>query len=150
MAKKGKAKSGKSARAKKAEGVKLAKNLRISGDTLAGVITSPLVRELAADILIAVASALAPSRKPKQAAANLAANAAEAGSAMADAGKDAAGLAQTATGAVAEVVAEAARRILPSAGRGEDEGPGKAGFEHVAGNGGRKKRKERTEQRREH
>ncbi|HKH32937.1 MAG TPA: hypothetical protein VKA80_02040 [Beijerinckiaceae bacterium] len=144
MAKKDKAKSGaksaKSAKAKRNDGLKLPKKLRISGQTLAAMITSPLVRELAADVLIAVAGAIATSRKPKEAAANLASN-------TANAGKGAAGLAHTATGAIAEVVTETARRILPSSAASEGEG---RHVDHIAGNGGKKKRKDRPEPRREH
>ena len=144
MAKKGKAKTtAKTAKPKKDKGLNLAKSLGVSGDSLAGIITSPLVRELAADVLIAVAGALSANRSPKAAAENLRANAS-------DAGKGAATLAETATGAVAQVVTEAARRILPSAPASEDEPERKPEIEHLAGNGGRKRRRERPEQRREH
>ena len=77
---------------------------------------------------------------PKEAAANLASN-------TANAGKGAAGLAHTATGAIAEVVTETARRILPSSAASEGEG---RHVDHIAGNGGKKKRKDRPEPRREH
>jgi CelD/BcsL family acetyltransferase involved in cellulose biosynthesis len=141
MAKKGKAKPAKPGKAKKKDdGLKLPKNLSLSGDSLAALVTSPLVRELAADVLIAVAGALASNRSPGRAAANLSANAS-------DAGKGATSLAQTATGAVAEVMTEAARRILPTATAGDDE----AKPEHAPGaNAGRRRRAERPEQRREH
>lgn len=114
MAKKDKAKSKPAKTPKSIAGVKLPKEFRMTGDALAGLITSPMVRELAADVLIAVAGAITANRRPKDAAANLAGN-------VADAGKGAASGAQTATEAVAGVVVEAARRILPSAVTGEGE-----------------------------
>ena len=147
--KKDKAKAGKS-KAKKVAGVKVPKSLAVSGQSLAGLVTSPLVRELAADVLIAVAEALAANRSPQKAAKNLASNASEAGSAVADAGRAAGGVAQTATGAVAEVVTEAARRILPSSVTGEDDGERKAGYDQLGGNAGKRKRKNRADQPREH
>ncbi|HEX6013557.1 MAG TPA: hypothetical protein VFY87_17500, partial [Geminicoccaceae bacterium] len=79
------------------------------------------------------------NRSPQKAARNLASNASEAGA-----------RAQTATGAVAEVVTEAARRILPSSATGGDEGGRKADYDHLAGNAGKRKRKDRVDQRREH
>jgi hypothetical protein len=124
---------------KKAKKVKAPKNLAISGESLAGLVTSPLVRELAADVLIAVAGALAPNRSSQKAAKNLASNASDAG-----------GRAQTAIGAVADVVTDAARRILPSSATEEDEGERKAEFDHLAGNAGKRKRRDRADRRREH
>ncbi|MDF3061971.1 MAG: hypothetical protein K0S06_2080 [Microvirga sp.] len=149
MAKKDKGKSGKAKR-KKIAGMKVPKNLALSGDSLAGLITSPVVRELAADVLIAVAGALATNRSPQRAAQNLAANASDAGNAVADAGRAAGGFAETATGAVAEVVGDAARRILPSSVAGEEPQARRGDFDHLAENGGKRKRKERAAQRREH
>jgi len=139
MPKKRKSKPDKPAKPKKNDGLKLPGGMNISADSLAGVLTSPLVRELAADVLIAVAGALAANRSAKAAAANLGANASAAG-------EGAANLGQTATGAVAEVVSEAARRILPSAAVEE----AKRGLEQLAGESAPKKRKTASEQRREH
>lgn len=108
MAKKQTKGKGKAAKAPKSDtGVRLPKNFKLSGETLASLISSPVVREMAADVLIAVAGALAANRRPQKAAENLADNASDAASA-------AVGGAKTATEAVASVVAEAARRILPS------------------------------------
>lgn len=95
---------------------KPSKSFSLSGETLASVITSPVVRELAADVLIAIAGAITANRtgttEPSRSA-----NA-----------SDASRAAQTATGAVAGVMVEAARRILPSSPTGgtEDQGRGSA------------------------
>ena len=59
-------------------------------------------------------------------------------------------LAETATGAVAEVVGGCGRRILPSSVAGEEPQARKGDFDHLAENGGKRKRKERAAQRREH
>jgi hypothetical protein len=148
MAKK-KDSKGKSEKSKKNDaGAKTPKNLRQAGDLISALVTSPMARELVADALIAVAGVLAGNRQSREAIAG-------AGSQAASGAKD---LAQTATGAVAEVVADAARRILPSAmggeGGGEAEGGAKRGSEggRSAGDtgGGARKRKEPSEQRREH
>jgi hypothetical protein len=124
---------------KKVGGVKVPKKLRKSGDTLASLVTSPIVRELAADMLIAMAGALVASKRPRETAATMAHNVSRAGSAAVDMGADAASAAkdtaQTATGAVAGVVGEAAKRILPSSVTGED---GKK-FAGMAGEGRKRK-----------
>lgn len=122
--------------------VKLPKNFKLSGETLASLITSPVVREMAADVLIAVAGALAANRRPQKAAANLAGNASDAAAAV-SAG------AQTATGAVAGVVAEAARRILPSSTTAEGGSEGASararGYPRPANDGPSRKRKPRAD-----
>lgn len=142
MAKKGK-KADKGARDEKSKlpksvaGVKIPKDLRKQGDTLTNLITSPVARELLADALIAVAGVLAGNKRNREAIADT-------GSHAASGAKD---IGQTATGAVAEVVTEAARRILPSSVVGEsseakktDKKPRGAGAEPpVQGGGGRKK-----------
>lgn len=140
-----KAKAKKAGKASKAAaGAKLPKKLSLSGEALASVITSPVVREMAADVLIAVAGAIAANRRPQQAAANVADNAADTASAVA-------GGAKTATEAVAGVVAEAARRILPSAAaaeeKGESEGARPRGYPRPANDGSTRKRKPRAEAR---
>jgi len=129
MAKKGKAKAkegkDKSAVPKKVAGVKVPKQLRKSSDSLSSLITSPLARELVADALIAIAGALAGTKKGRATVAKAGAGVSTAGAAVMDAGAGAASAvgdaASTATGAVAEVVTEAARRILPASLVGEDD-----------------------------
>jgi hypothetical protein len=142
MAKK-KASKGKSAKMpKKIGGTKVPKEVRSAGDMLASLVTSPMARELVADALIAVAGVLAGNKKTRDAVAG-------AGAQAASGAKD---LGQTATGAVAEVVADAARRILPSSMSGENDArQGKRATEDAAipGNG-RKKRKDTPDQRRDH
>ena len=142
MAKK-KASKGKSAKMpKKIGGTKVPKEVRSAGDMLASLVTSPMARELVADALIAVAGVLAGNKKTHDAVAG-------AGAEAASGAKD---IGQTATGAVAEVVAGAARRILPSAMSDEnDDRQGKRAGEDAAipGNG-RKKRKDTPDQRRDH
>ena len=138
MAKK-KDSKGKSAKTKKNDGAKASKNMRNAGDLISSIVSSPMARELVADALIAVAGVLAGNRQSREAIAG-------AGSQAASGAKD---LAQTATGAVAEVVADAARRILPTGMAGEGgeakggaEGSGRRGAEGGAGNGGPRRRKE--------
>ena len=130
MAKKDK-KAGKNKSAKTPKevgGVKLPKSLRESGDMLSSLVTSPVARELVADALIAIAGVLVGNKKTREAAS-------DAGAQAASGAKD---LGRTATGAVAEVVTEAARRILPSSVTGEEGGSGKgegAGKSRGAQNG---------------
>jgi hypothetical protein len=153
MAKKKKDSKGKSAKPKKDDGAKVPKNMRQAGDLISALVSSPMARELVADTLIAVAGVLAGNRQSREAIA-------DAGAKAASGAKD---LGQTATGAVAEVVADAARRILPSAMTGEnDGGEGKSASKSGSKSGskggsegtgevgsGSRKRKE-PEQRREH
>ncbi|HEX8664962.1 MAG TPA: hypothetical protein VF744_13115 [Beijerinckiaceae bacterium] len=134
MAKK-KDSKGKSAKAKKNDAAKVPKNMRNAGDLISSIVSSPMARELVADALIAVAGVLAGNRQSREAIAG-------AGTQAASGAKD---LAQTATGAVAEVVADAARRILPSAMAGEESKSGNEGggrSQGGAGNGGGRRRKE--------
>lgn len=88
------------------------------------LISSDLGREILADALIAAAgaaaAALTRTRPAKQA-----------GSAVADAGSQAADMTQTAAGAVANVVTEAARHFLPASLTGEGEETGKSGAKKV-------------------
>ncbi|HEX8166425.1 MAG TPA: hypothetical protein VF601_11635 [Beijerinckiaceae bacterium] len=126
MAKK-KDSKGKSAKPKKGAGEKSSKNLRQAGDLISSIVSSPMARELVADALIAVAGVLAGNRQSREAIAG-------AGAKAASGAKD---LGQTATGAVAEVVADAARRILPSAMGGEDGGEAKGASKGGSGSGGR-------------
>ena len=133
-------KSDKSKTPKKVAGVKVPKALRNQGDTIASLITSPVARELLADALIAVAGVLAGNKKTREAVA-------DAGSQAASSAKE---MGKTATGAVADVVTEAARRILPSSFTGEDadrktearEAPRPA--RASAGGAGRKKKDRET------
>jgi hypothetical protein len=81
------------------------------------LISSDLGREILADALIAAAgaaaAALTKTRPAKQA-----------GTAVADAGSQAADMTQTAAGAVASVVTEAARQFLPASITGAESGVG--------------------------
>ena len=112
-------------KAKKAPGTKLAKTAKKSG--LMDLINTDLGREILADALIAAtgaaAAALTRSRTAKKA-----------GVAAADAGSQGVDLTQTAAGAVAGVVTEAARHFLPASLVGEEpagqgaEGPKKVKY----------------------
>jgi hypothetical protein len=97
----------------KSAGTKLAKTAKKSG--LMDLVNSSLGREILADALIAAAGAAA-------AALTRTRTAKKAGTAVADAGLDAADLTQTAAGAVAGVVTEAARHFLPASLVGEESG----------------------------
>ena len=124
-------------KAKRNEGAKAPTNMSQAGDLISSIVSSPMARELVADALIAVAGVLAGNRQSREAIAG-------AGTQAASGAKD---LAQTATGAVAEVVADAARRILPSSMAGEGGGEAKSGSKTGSkggseGGGGSRKRKE--------
>ena len=99
---------------KKIAGVKVPKTLRKSG-LLNELLTSELGREILAEALVAAAGAVASVLIKKRPSADQIAQAGHAvtgkGAEAASATKD---LAQSAVGAVTEVVAEAARHILPS------------------------------------
>ncbi|MBJ6124435.1 hypothetical protein [Microvirga splendida] len=97
----------------KSTGTKLAKSAKKSG--LMDLVNSELGREILADALIAAAGAAA-------AALTRTRTAKKAGSAVADAGSQTADLSQTAAGAVAGVVTEAARHFLPPTLVGEEGG----------------------------
>jgi hypothetical protein len=94
----------------KGSGSKLAKSVKKSG--LMDLINSDLGREILADALVAAAAVLSRTRTAKKAGAN--------------AGAQGADLTQTAAGAVAGVVTEAARHFLPASLVGEETGAGKA------------------------
>ena len=97
----------------KSTGTKLAKTAKKSG--LMDLINSSLGREILADALIAAAGAAAAALTKTRTAK-------KAGTAVADAGSEATDLAQTAAGAVAGVVTEAARHFLPPSLVGEEGG----------------------------
>jgi hypothetical protein len=97
----------------KSTGAKLAKSAKKSG--LMDLVNSDLGREILADALIAAAGAAA-------AALTRTRTAKKAGAAVADAGSQTADLTQTAAGAVAGVVTEAARHFLPPSLMGEEGG----------------------------
>ncbi|WP_457092127.1 hypothetical protein [Microvirga sp. P5_D2] len=99
-------------KAKKSTGTKLAKTAKKSG--LMDLVNSELGREILADALIAAAGAAAAALTKTRAARKVGAAAANTGSQGAD-------LTQTAAGAVAGVVTEAARHFLPAGLLGEDE-----------------------------
>ena len=129
MPKKDKAKS-----SKKIAGVKLPKVLRTGAiGTLLG---SLLGRDILADALLAAAGAAAAALVKKRPTAG---QVADAGEAAVDMGAKAAAATrdsvQDAAGAVAGLVAEAARQFLPGSVTGADEArPGKGKrYEHLAG-----------------
>lgn len=93
-----------SGKAKKSTTAKLAKSVKKSG--FMDMLGSDLGREILADALIAAAGAAA-------AALTRTRTAKQAGTAVANAGSQASDLTQTAAGAVAGVVTEAARQFLP-------------------------------------
>ncbi|MGO4527121.1 hypothetical protein AB4097_19955 [Microvirga sp. 2MCAF35] len=100
-------------KSKKSPGTKLAKTAKKSG--LMDLINTDLGREILADALIAAAGAAAAALTKTRAAK-------KAGSAAAHAGAQGADLTQTAAGAVAGVVTEAARHFLPARLVGEEGG----------------------------
>ena len=112
-----------SGKAKRASGAKLPKAVRKSG--LMDLISSDLGREILADALIAAAGAAAAALTRTRTAQKVGSAAVDAGSQATDATKD---VMQTAAGAVAGVVTEAARQFLPASlvGEGEDESRGKS------------------------
>lgn len=115
---KAKAKKSESSNSKKSGGLKLPKVVRESG-ALSSMFNSALGREILADALIAAAGAAAAALTRTRAAKN-------AGNAVADAGASAATLTsevmQTAAGAVAGVVTDAAKNLLPPSLLGDDKG----------------------------
>ena len=129
-------------------GVKIPKALRNLG-SLDAVLASPLARQILADVLVAAAGAAAAALVKNRPSAG---QVADAGVAVVDASANAASgtrdLVQTAAGAVAEVVTDAARQILPAALTGEDrtaprpaaEGAGEALGRAARPEGGRRKR----------
>src|SRR5215213_1288509 len=121
MAKKTKAK-----RPKTIAGVKVPKAVRTSG-LLDELLNSQLGREILAEALVAAAGAVASVLMKKRPSAD---KVAQAGGAIVDKGAEDASatkdLAQTAVGAVTEVVADAARLILPSALTGSARNPANA------------------------
>ncbi len=94
-------------------GVKVPKAVRTSG-LLDELLNSPLGREILAEGIVAAAGAVASVLMKKRPSAD---QVAQAGETIVDTGAEAASatkdLAQTAVGAVTEVVADAARHILP-------------------------------------
>ena len=95
-------------------GVTVPKAVRTSG-LLDELLNSPLGREILAEAIVAAAGAVASVLMKKRPSAD---QVAQAGEAIVDTGAEAVAatrdLAQTAVGAVTEVVADAARHILPS------------------------------------
>ncbi|MBQ0820004.1 hypothetical protein KBI52_07215 [Microvirga sp. HBU67558] len=95
----------------KSAGAKLAKTAKKSG--LMDLINTNLGREILADALIAAAGAAAAALTKTRTAK-------KAGAAVADAGSQGVDLTQTAAGAVAGVVTEAARHFLPASLVGDE------------------------------
>jgi hypothetical protein len=110
---KAKSKDKKTGVPKKLAGVKVPKAVRES-KSLSTLLTSNLGREILADALIAAAGAAA-------AALTRTRTAKDAGHALADAGAGASDSVQTAAGAVASVVTQAAKSFLPPSLLGEGE-----------------------------
>ncbi|WP_162820390.1 hypothetical protein [Microvirga calopogonii] len=102
-----------STKSKKGPGTKLAKTAKKSG--LMDLINTDLGREILADALIAAAGAAAAALTKTRTAK-------KAGAAAANAGAQGVDLTQTAAGAVAGVVTEAARHFLPASLVGEEGG----------------------------
>lgn len=143
MAKKDKAKKkDKAGQSKAASGLKLPKALQSFGG-IDQIVASPLAREILADVLMAAAGAAAAALVKNRPSAR---QVSEAGVAVVDASAQAASgtkeLAQTAAGAVAEVVTDAARQILPSALGGADKqrSPDDRLSEAAYADGGKKKK----------
>lgn len=103
-------------KAKKASGSKMPKAVRKSG--IMDLVNSDLGREILADALIAAAGAAAAALTRTRTVRKAGSAVADAGSQAADTSRDAM---QTAAGAVAGVVTEAARQFLPSSLGGEKE-----------------------------
>jgi hypothetical protein len=118
VSKKAKTKSGGTKKARKAEdalpkkvaGVKVPKAVRKSG-SLAALFNSQLGREILADALIAAAGAAAAALTRTRAAKDAGQAVADKGSQAAASGAD---LTETAAGAVANVVGDAARTLIPA------------------------------------
>jgi hypothetical protein len=115
-----------SGKSKKASGTKLSKSVKKSG--LMDLFNSNLGREILADALIAAAGAAAAALTRTRTAQKAGTAVADASSQAAETTKD---TMQTAAGAVAGVVTEAARHFLPPSLLGQDESGGKAGAKKV-------------------
>jgi hypothetical protein len=98
-------------------GMKIPKSVR-KMPALGTLLTSPLGREILADALIAAAGAAAAALTRTRPVKEIGAAVAEAGSEAAVATRDSV---QTAAGAVADVVTEAARSILPESVFGTEQ-----------------------------
>lgn len=111
---------------KSAGGLKMPKALRNSGLSLAGLLESPVAREILASVLTAAATALASSKTARQEVADAGAATA---AATEDAAREGARATKDLTLAAVDVVAGAARHVLPSlTGSGqENEDTGTAG-----------------------
>jgi hypothetical protein len=132
-------KSKKSGVPKKVAGVKVPKSVRQS-KSIGTLLTSDLGREILADALIAAAGAAAAALTRTRAART-------AGNAVAEAGAGTGDLVQTAAGAVATVVTEAAKNILPAAlvGGGQSEGEAKPRYLHKTSDLDSRKRSKKDE-----
>ncbi len=135
MGKKKDKKDGKDKLPKTIAGVKVPKAVRTSS-LLDELLNSPLGREILAEALVAAAGAVATVLMKKRPSAGQVANAGKTivntGAEATSATKD---LAQTAVGAVTEVVADAARHILPSSLTGSAGNPTNARARRVAHRG---------------
>jgi hypothetical protein len=152
VTKKAKAKSGGTKKAKKAEGglpkkvagVKVPKAVRKSG-SLANLFNSQLGREILADALIAAAGAAAAALTRSRGAKDTAQALSDNGSQAASAGADLTG---TAVGAVANVVTDAARNLIPANLLGEEpeeEEKGQRRYAHLSTDHNSRKTSRRSE-----
>lgn len=91
---------------KRIAGVRVPKRLRASGGSLAGLVHTPIGRQVLADALVAVAGSLVASPRARHA--------------VGQAGSTAAGTARDVTEAAVGAVTEGIRQVLPG-GRAEDE-----------------------------
>jgi hypothetical protein len=116
-------------------GVKVPKAVRTSG-LLDELLNSPLGREILAEAIVAAAGAVASVLMKKRPSAD---QVAQAGETIVEMGAEAASatkaLAQTAVGAVTEVVADAARHILPGSLTGSAGSPTNARARRLAHRG---------------
>lgn len=127
---------------KRIGGVKVPKKVRKAADAFAALLTTPEARKIAADILIAAADVLAASGRPGEAnAPSRGKSKGRSAPSKAAPGPGVADTAAKATGAVVDVVSEAARHILPAARTGEDRESEE--FDRAGETGKRKKNRER-------
>jgi|SRR5829696_2279968 hypothetical protein len=133
-----KTKDKKSGVPKKVAGVKVPKAVRQS-KSLSTLLTSRLGREILADALIAAAGAAAAALTRTRTAKN-------AGKSVAEAGAETSDAVQTAAGAVASVVSEAAKSFLPPSLLGDGGSDGeRPRYLHKASDHSSRKRSKKSE-----
>ena len=139
-------KNGKKLVPKRVGGVKIPKDVRKAANAFAALLTTPEARQLAADVLIAVAGVLAAGGRAADTDQNGTSKAEDTGSAAAETGtalaSTAGDAAKVAAGVVGDVVSEAASRVLPASLTGEDSQPNAYG--RSSEDGKRKKNRDQT------